>query len=394
LSLLAALSLLGAAALVYTLYPSSPPLAAASLALCGTLLLPSAFCAAWGLRRPATPSTPAAPRGSATLFATLLMILVFPATLWLGDQFRQGVGLDESLFLLLHVVAIGLPVFWLTSLARSRLAGGSAQRAWGLFGSGMLIGTPLIFATEIAVMIVAAMLFLASQPYLTQRLTELLQEYRGITPDYQAIIPTLEPYINQPLVVYGAVAFIAILVPLIEEAIKPIGVWLLIKRNLTPAEGFVAGMFSGAGFALVENLGYVASGIDQWALTAMTRTFTAAMHIFTAGLMGWGLAYAWGRGKYLRLAIAYLGAVFVHAAWNGMVVLSAGILAQVAPQLEAIYLVQLGLAGFMGLILIGLLVGFNRALRPASNQLGQSEPFPPTETPHDSPPSIFSQEPS
>jgi hypothetical protein len=107
---------------------------------------------------------------------------------------------------------------------------------------------------------------------------------------------------------------------LIEEAFKPIGVWLLAGRSLTPAQGLAAGVLSGAGYALFESLFLGSSGSD-WIAVVVARIGTSVIHIFTAALTGWALASAWGQGRYGRLAGAYLVAVLTHAAWNGVALL-------------------------------------------------------------------------
>ena len=55
----------------------------------------------------------------------------------------------------------------------------------------------------------------------------------------------------------------------------------------------------------------------------LTRLGTVAVHIFTAGLMGWGLASAFQDKRYGRIVSAFAGAVVLHGAWNGFNILSA-----------------------------------------------------------------------
>ncbi len=49
--------------------------------------------------------------------------------------------------------------------------------------------------------------------------------------------------------IFGVLAVISGIVPLIEEILKPIALWSLVGKDLTDQEGFVAGLLSGAGFA-------------------------------------------------------------------------------------------------------------------------------------------------
>ena len=120
-------------------------------------------------------------------------------------------------------------------------------------------------------------------------------------------------------VIFG---FFSLMVPLAEEALKPIGVWLLAGRKLSPAAGFTAGAMSGAGFAIFESLTASTSG-EQWTMLVVGRIGTAVVHILTSALMGLAIVNAWNRRRYLRLAATYLGVVLLHGAWNGLSILYA-----------------------------------------------------------------------
>jgi RsiW-degrading membrane proteinase PrsW (M82 family) len=122
-------------------------------------------------------------------------------------------------------------------------------------------------------------------------------------------------------VIFAAFAFGAVIVPLIEEALKPLGVWFLAGSRLTPAEGFAAGALCGAGYALLESLLLSSNGGTEWVSLAFARIGTGVIHILTSALTGWALASAWAERRYLRLGAAYLGAVLIHGLWNGLTVL-------------------------------------------------------------------------
>jgi hypothetical protein len=113
-----------------------------------------------------------------------------------------------------------------------------------------------------------------------------------------------------------------VIVPLIEEAIKPVGVWLLGVRSLTPAEGFTAGVLSGAGYALFESLA-LSSSAEAWAPMVFARMGAAVIHILNTGMVGWALVLAWREGRYLRLAATYLAAVLIHSLWNTLALAAA-----------------------------------------------------------------------
>jgi hypothetical protein len=109
---------------------------------------------------------------------------------------------------------------------------------------------------------------------------------------------------------------------MIEEGFKPLGVWLIAGKKLTPTQGFAAGLLSGATFGLLESLSLMSmvSG-STWLVTAVARIGTGLLHTLTAGLSGWALAKTLQDQKYIRLALTYTGVVLLHGSWNLFAVL-------------------------------------------------------------------------
>ena len=146
--------------------------------------------------------------------------------------------------------------------------------------------------------------------------------------------------------------------------------WLLLGRNPTPAQGFAAGLLSGAGYALFENFSLGAGAGEEWAMVVVVRIGTSLIHILTTGLLGWALSLVWTEKRYLRLGLSYLLAVAIHALWNGMVIITA-ISELFGTEVDIPDIVhQLAAAAplVFGLLLSGsllLLLGFNTALRRA-----------------------------
>jgi hypothetical protein len=162
----------------------------------------------------------------------------------------------------------------------------------------------------------------ASQPQLAQDILSLSQRLSTAPMEPQAMQEILLPYLSQPAVIFSITSFVAVLIPLLEELVKPVGLWLLAGRAMSPTLGFSAGALSGAAFALVESLGFTSSAED-WAVLAFMRIGTGFVHIAASALVGWGLGAAWSQKRYLHLGLAYLSAVALHGSWNGLSVLSA-----------------------------------------------------------------------
>lgn len=343
-------------------------LMAAGMLITGMLLIPSAAFAL--LRLVGRPEWLENYALNLPFLRPTLAVLVLPLVLYLGYRISQLPDWEWLLLPPVHVLAIGLPILWLVYLGRRGISTGSGQQTWGVLGSGLVISPLLIMLAEIAALalfLALGVLYLLNRPELLQDLSNLAQRLAQAPPNPEIYQRILEPWLAQPVVLYAAFIFIAILVPLIEEALKPIGVWLLAGRDLSPSTGFAVGLLSGAGFALFESLAFT-SNANDWALVAGARIGTGVIHIVTAGLTGWALASAWRHGSYLRLGVTYLTAVLLHALWNGLTLLATGSqlagtglggndflsnLAQIAP----LGLGVLTVAGFV------LLLGANHRLR-------------------------------
>lgn len=283
--------------------------------IAGLLMLPSAYYALWRiLDRPVWDS-------QAFLRRLRLQwwILALPVVVLFGQFVASHPKITWFGLPIIHPLAIAIPTIWLLYFAIRKLPLGSSQRMWGVFGSGLTLGPFLIFILESLaglVFLVALVIYLYAQPGMMDKIlqiSKLLEQ--GQSPE--TLIEDLRPIMLRPVVISGVLLFGAVVVPLIEEIFKPIGVWLLFGRKLTPAAGFAAGALSGAGYALIESLALTSNGED-WSTLVLARTGTSAVHILTAGLTGWALALAWQKRRFLQLLLAYLCSVMIHGLWNGL----------------------------------------------------------------------------
>ncbi len=302
-----------------------------------------------------------------TSLRPVMLILAFPIIVLLGFGVSQVKALAWLFLPPLHVFAVAIPIVWLGFLALRGLSLGSRQRTWGMISLGVVVSPPLIFFLELLLLLllfIVVAIWLSTQPNLADELAALAERLQLSSPTPEAIIELLGPYLTRPVVIYTIFAFVAVAVPLIEELLKPIAAWLLIGRYASPAQGFAAGVISGAGFALVESLA-LSSNAEDWALLVMARLGTSIIHILTAALMGWAFISAWHGGRYLRLGITYLLTVVVHGTWNTLTLLTVstnmsqlypdqfdfGILASLG-EFAPYILVALTILGFVILILL------------------------------------------
>ena len=296
-------------------------LLAAGAAMSGFLFIPSA---AYALLRLLGKSY-SLPAWLRRLLNPNLLILFLPVTLLFGYWIAERSELAWLILPFLHVLAVGLPILWLAYLGWRGLPTGTPQRAWGVFGSGLLLGPAVIMVFEmlaLGVLFILGMIYISLHPEMSQALSDLQQLLPDMGGSPEDALSLVKPYLTMPIVIFTIFSFVALIVPLIEEIFKPIGAWLLVWKNLSPAEGFTAGLLSGTGYALFENLALTTINNGGWLEIVILRMGTGLLHIITAALTGWAMAMAWGKGRYIRLALTYLVVVLIHGAWNGLAVIA------------------------------------------------------------------------
>lgn len=252
------------------------------------------------------------------LFASLFLLFV-PLLILLGRWLSQT-PVSGWLLPLVNILLVGIPLVWYVQLGSRRLSPMTTKRQWGLSVFSVYITLPMIIFVEVIIVgigIVFTGLWLLQQP----EFAPLLQQLTGgsLLDPLSIELPSIDwlPLVQRPEVIGFAVAGISLVVPLIEEALKPAAMWVLFKRLLSPVEGFIAGLVCGASFGLIESLFSLGSMMgDDWAFTAVGRIGTGLLHTLTAGLNGWAIASAWQDGKHLRVAVTYFLTVLIHGVWN------------------------------------------------------------------------------
>ena len=153
-----------------------------------------------------------------------------------------------------------------------------------------MVSPPIAFIFEIMggllilLMIVGIISF---NPDLEQFLTRTLDQISATSLGSNQSEQMLANLFNSPVFIGASFLFIAVLTPLVEEILKPFGVWFLAGRKLTPKDGWVLGLISGAGFAFFENI-WILTADENWASVIAARSATTIIHLLTSAITGWG----------------------------------------------------------------------------------------------------------
>ncbi len=225
---------------------------------------------------------------------------------------------------LLAVLGAVLPALWLLRVGSGVLWGKYPKRHAGLLSFSIGFTTYFILLLEVAfIAVIGVLIALAavSSPQILGKLSEiwLLLQSSGV--ESEAVRESLAEFARTPLVLALIFGMVALALPMLEEGFKTLGVWLLEDRKISPAEGWVAGLFSGAGFALVEallNSAHLAGGSrSEWLTFLLGRFGGTLLHTLNGGLMGWALASSWQDKRRGRTLGVFLLVLLVHALWNG-----------------------------------------------------------------------------
>jgi RsiW-degrading membrane proteinase PrsW (M82 family) len=182
---------------------------------------------------------------------------------------------------------------------------------------------------------------------------------------------------------------LAVVAPLLEETLKPLGA--LVVRPRSRSEALIFGAAVGTGFAAIENVIYASGsfwGTAWWAPISVVRMSGSALHLIGTALITLAV-FELKQPKEQRLISvpsAYGLALGVHAAWNGSIAVAIVLFAGN----EELGLSGDGLAWGMGLltllaafgvVLLAALLATARAVRDdeplrqvaSIDSLGQSE---------------------
>lgn len=312
--------------------------------------------------------TPRHPIRHKFLLATVGFLIVL--TIIFSGNLLNSSSIPQWLSSVINVLTILVPIWWFLELGRLRLSNGSAQRQWGLFVFSTYVSLPVIIIVEIIVLgfgVLFGALWLIQQPEFAPILSQFGDPFIFDPAALEYLSFDFLPLLTRPGLIAVVGAFVVLIIPLLEELLKPLGIWLLHKRNLTPVDGFTIGMICGAAFAVLESLFSISAVMPGERMFVMVgRIGTGLLHIFTAGINGWALASTWQDSKYIRVGITYFASVIVHGTWNlfamllGLHMVGNELPQIVDPRLSGIAVWFLPL---LTMVLLISMIGFNLHLR-------------------------------
>jgi len=309
-SLIAAAVVAGLAVLAYfqggEAAALGPGIQAISLVAAGVLGLPLLYWAAHGSNRPA--------RRIHWAVGPLAGMMFFGGLALGGFAFSRGTA-QWVLGPVAHLMAAGGPVVFTAFLALRQGPILSNRRGWGHFLGGLWAAPPIALILELLALIPAAVLVFLGLA-VSERGLSVLQAMAAADltsdSDFNQLLGGL---ISEPVVLGVAIAFLAAVVPLIEESVKSVSIWPVIQRRPSVGQAFLGGVLAGSGYALFESLLLAQPGAN-WVSSMVARAGTPLIHAFGTGLVSWGLIEAIVNRRPLRLLALFLMAVGFHGIWN------------------------------------------------------------------------------
>jgi hypothetical protein len=289
--------------------------------------------------------------------------------LLIGSWVMENQTVNWLVLPLLTIPAVMLPIWTLIGMATKDLSLDSRWRMWSTLGVSLTVTPFLSFILEALVVIAIlfiVVLYAVVNPEAATAFEKLSTQFAYMNVQSEEALRLLTPYITKPVVVIPVMIFFSIIIPLLEELIKPLAVWLLARKLDSAAQGFALGALSGAGFAIWETFN-VSGQTADWSILLFTRIGTGLLHITTSALMGGAIFMAIREKRYPRLFGTYLLAILLHGLWNASAVTTSFTRLMVtynhAANYESVqWIATIGLA-ILATVMLTLLVTSNRRYR-------------------------------
>ncbi len=247
--------------------------------------------------------------------------IVWIICLVIGQRVSDVPITSNLLLPILNIFGVSFPILFYLRISLRNLRLPNPLKGWSLFGASILVSPLLAFILEGILIGLIAIVFMVSanyQPGLQATFGKVFNYLINNIENQDEALHIMANILFSSGVGFSIFAIFCVAVPIIEEIAKIILIIPILKSIDRPINGYVLGIFCGAAFAFVENLGFTSSGSSDWVLNAMTRSTAALPHIFNSGMLGWALVAAWRDHKYWNLAKTFLAAILIHGTWNAV----------------------------------------------------------------------------
>ena len=316
------------------------------------------------------------------LWQIMVCLAAAGTAIWLGSLILESDQISWLLLPLLTLPAVFLPVVVLFGLGSRSISLGPRWQPWNVLGISLTLVPFLTFILEamaVVIIFILVIFYISSQPALLALLERLSTQIYTIQQDPEALLGLVAPLLLRPGILTISFLFFSVMIPMLEELVKPLAVWLFGNQISSPAQGFALGALGGASFALLETFG-VSAQSEDWTTLLLTRLGTDILHVTTAALMGAAIVYAIREHRYLRLLGIYLLCVFLHGLWNGLAILFtfSGLAELYLPnnRLNGLNTPAAIALGVLAIFLLALLILFNRRMRTKQATPSLEEPLP------------------
>lgn len=270
---------------------------------------------------------------------------------------------------LLVIPLVLIPILFFFWVGSKNLSLGNQPRIWGAVAFNFSIMMPLVLMVELVFFIfifILITIWLTGQPELLSQMMSFGEQFSNGSIDPLEVEKMLTELFGRPIFLNYSILLIAVLVPLIEEFFKPMAIWFLAGKSLTPSQGFVGGLIAGGCFAMFESLGAVGIPTNpEWLLLLFARAGTGLLHVTLSGLVGWGFASAFYNQKWGRAILTYFGAASIHGLWNFFALLSG--VGPILPMAEGISNLPM-ILGQGGVFVMAALFGVNLIILYSMNR--------------------------
>ncbi len=118
---------------------------------------------------------------------------------------------------------------------------------------------------------------------------------------------------------YSGFIFLALVIPLVEELVKPLALMLFMPKISGRTEALLLGMICGAGYGCIEGFIFILLFPTDWPfIAAISATFTL-LHGLSSGwvMVGWYHLKHKSPARWLKTPGYWLIALLMHIAFNG-----------------------------------------------------------------------------